>query len=117
MNKDLSNRGTARLVRAIHDPVLRKIEKLPAVLELGVMTDDFGIKLKGLNKPIAQGVYMMDKRFTLADPMAVTSEAGSEPHSHTVPRPDQEEIHPGDLLLVGWTDSGDVVVLCVVVPS
>lgn len=115
---NLSYRGISRLAKAMNSPAMKKMDKLPPVLELGKILDDFGLKLGGIVKPIPVGIYMIDRALSLGDPMATTSTNGLDPHSHSVPRPSPLNIlQPGDTVLVAWTSSSDVVVLCVVVSS
>lgn len=112
------NKGVNRLARAL-DKRMQTMSASLDELELGTIQSDMSLKLDGFAAPIPKGHYLVCRSLTLPDPMAVTSPAGTGPHTHNVPLPSQlAPLKSGDRVLVAWVNQGtDPVVIDVVVSS
>ncbi len=112
------NAGANRLARAIQRRIVESLHG-PDALELATVQGDLSLLFDRFSTPIPRGDYLVCRSLTLQDPMATTDEAGTETHTHTVPRP--AELAPlvaGDRVLVAWVNDGtDPVVLDVVVST
>lgn len=87
-------------------------------LELGLITDAFGLKLDSLSEAIPAGDYMICKSLKIEDmETEETVVDGCEsyiPHKHEIKLSEANKLEPGMRVLVGWA-SGEPVVIDVVV--